>query len=117
MSIDKINKLLEKAPEGRPSYYQLKHFVLGKQSTVQAQLWQCLRELQDRKDTMDNITFEIENCKDKLSLIEIDVQELELDQEDEPLKPKDVRDILKSARRIIKIKGLKRQGICSKQYK
>ena len=35
MSIDKINKLLEKAPEGRPSYYQLKHFVLGKQSTVQ----------------------------------------------------------------------------------
>lgn len=65
---DKITKLVEKAPENRHSYYQLKYFVIGKQPTTQSQLWQCLTELQSRKETIDNITLQIEDLRDELEL-------------------------------------------------
>jgi len=69
---EKIDKVLEKAPENRHSYYQLKYFVLGKEPTTQAQLWQCLRELQSRKETIDVIKIQIEDCKDEVELLKID---------------------------------------------
>lgn len=66
--LEKIDKLLKKAPEGRASYYQLQCFVLGKEPTMQSQMWQCLTELQSRRETIDNITFEIDNLKDQMEL-------------------------------------------------
>jgi len=69
---EKLEKALEKVPEDRPSYFQLKHFVLGKQPTIQGQLWQCLRELQTRKEVVDSIQLEIEETKDHLELIDMD---------------------------------------------
>lgn len=69
---EKIDKVLERAPENRHSFYQLKYFVLGKEPTTQAQLWQCLKELQSRKETIETITLQIEDTKDEIELIKID---------------------------------------------
>ena len=68
----RIKKALEKVPENRHSFFQLKYFVIGKEVTTQAQMWQCLRELQSRKNTIDAITLSIEETKDQLELCEID---------------------------------------------
>lgn len=64
--------MVEQAPENRHSYFQLKYFVIGKEPTLQAQMWQCLRELQARKETLDSIILEIEDTKDQQELLEIE---------------------------------------------
>jgi len=69
---EKINKVLEKAPEERHSYYQLKYFVLGKEPTTQAQLWQCLTELRSKKETINTIKLQIEDTKDEIELLKIE---------------------------------------------
>ena len=69
---DKINKVLTKAPENRHSYYQLKYFVLGKEPTIQAQLWQCLKELQSRKETIETIIMQIADTTDEIELVKIE---------------------------------------------
>lgn len=69
---EKIDKVLENAPENRHSYYQLKYLVLGKEPTTQAQLWQCLRELQSRRDTIETIKLQVEDSKDEIELMKID---------------------------------------------
>jgi hypothetical protein len=68
----RIEAVLLHAPESRHSYFQLKHFVLGKEPTVQAQMWQALRELQTRKETIDSLELEIEDTKDRLELVDVE---------------------------------------------
>lgn len=68
----KMDELVERAPENRHSYYQLKHFMLGKEPTVQSQLWQCLRQLQGKKESIDSIRLQIEDTKDDIELLEIE---------------------------------------------
>lgn len=75
---DKINALVDKAPENRHSYYQLKHFVIGKQPTTQAQLWQCLIELQSKKETIDSFTLQIEDLRDELELFQLKEAEIKM---------------------------------------
>ena len=69
---EKLEIVLEKhALENRHSYFQMKHFVIGKEPTLQSQMWQCLRELQSRKATIDQLNLSIEETKDQLDLVEI----------------------------------------------
>lgn len=75
--LKKINQLVEKAPENRHSYYQLKYFMLGKEPTTQSQLWQCLRQLQCKKETIENINLQIADTKDDLELLSIEKEKLE----------------------------------------
>jgi hypothetical protein len=80
MSIDvvKINKMLQKLPEARHSYFQMKYFIIGKEPTVQAQLWKCLRELKVKKDAMDSIYLEMEDLKDQIELLTIHIEREEI---------------------------------------
>ncbi len=78
---EKMNKVLEKAPENRHSYYQLKYFVLGKEPTTQSQLWQCLKELQSRKETIETLNLQLEDTKDELELTQIELERVEEDEE------------------------------------
>jgi hypothetical protein len=71
MSSESIEKVLELAPQMRHSYFQLSHFVIGKEPTVQGKMWQCLRELQARKEATDSIRMQIEEIKDNLDLLDI----------------------------------------------
>jgi hypothetical protein len=66
-----IDKILENAPVNRHSFFQIKHFIIGKEPTIQAQLWRCIRELQSRKDSIDSIKLEIEQMNDTTALEEI----------------------------------------------
>jgi len=74
--IKKIDTALEKLPESRPSYFQLKHFILGKQPTIQSQMWQCLKELKTRRDALNSIELETEELKDQLELLDLEKQKL-----------------------------------------
>lgn len=58
----------------RHSYFQLKYFLIGKEPTTQAQMWQCLKELKTRKDSMVALDLEIEDTKDKIELLDINVE-------------------------------------------
>jgi len=105
---EQIDKVLEKAPENRHSYYQLKYFILGKEPTTQSQLWQCLRELQSRKDNIDNINLQIEDTKDELELTNIEMEKVESDDEALEYVNSKLNEICKKERHI-KSRILKRK--------
>lgn len=69
---EQLAAVLKHAPEERHSYFQLKHFILGKERTPQGQMWQCLRELRSRYRDMTSLAMEIEDTKDNLRLLEIE---------------------------------------------
>lgn len=69
---EKMEEVLKYVPESRHSYFQMKYFVIGKEPTTQAQMWQCLRELQSRKATIDGLTLSIEETKDQIELQDIE---------------------------------------------
>jgi len=66
-----LEEVLKKCviPE-RHSFFQLKNFVIGKECTPQAQMWQIVRELKVRRDNMEAIQLEIEEAKDMLEELE-----------------------------------------------
>lgn len=58
----------------RHSYFQLKYFLIGKEPTIQAKMWQCLREMKSRRDSITAIELEIEETKDKIELLDISIE-------------------------------------------
>jgi len=55
----------------RHSYFQLKNYIIGKEHTLHGKMWQCVRELKTRRDSIDAIKLQIEDVNDKLELIDI----------------------------------------------
>lgn len=45
-----LEEILKKVPSARHSYFQMQHFVLGNEPTIQGKLWQCLLELKTKKE-------------------------------------------------------------------
>src|ERR1700753_3839701 len=76
-TLQQMNNILEKTPmTGRHSYFQLKYFIIGKEPTIQAKLWQCIREIKARKESLVNMELEKEEIKDKIVLIQIEIENL-----------------------------------------
>lgn len=75
--LGEINELLQHEPTQRHSYFQLKYFLIGKEPTIQSKMWQCLRELKNRKDSLQSMDLEISETNDKLLLLDINIQKLE----------------------------------------
>lgn len=69
--LEKIDDVLENEPASRHSYFQLKYFLIGKEPTNQSKMWQCLRELKTRRDSLSNLALEVEETKDQLELLDI----------------------------------------------
>jgi hypothetical protein len=65
------NKVME-----RHSYFQMKYFIIHKEPTTQAKLWQCLREIKTRFEALEAVALEIEEGKDNLELINIKIDKL-----------------------------------------
>lgn len=61
----------------RHSYYQLQYFLIGKEPTTQSRLWRCVRELKQRKDSILNVSLEIDELQDDIELLKISLEELE----------------------------------------
>ena len=102
---ERMSKALEKVPEARASYFQLKYFTIGQQVTIQAQMWQCLKELQLRKKTTDSAKMQIEEFNDDLDLLNIKREELELNIEGKDI----IQENLEKKKRIIFGRKLERQ--------
>jgi hypothetical protein len=51
----------------------MKYFIVGKEPTTQAKMWQCIREIKSRHDSLEAIELEIEDANDNLELIEINI--------------------------------------------
>ena len=56
------------------SYFQLKYFVVNKEPTFQAKMWQCLREMKSRRDSLVAIDLEIEEAKDRSETLDIQIK-------------------------------------------
>lgn len=79
---DLIKKIDETLPSNieivnRHSYFQLQYFLIGKEPTNQAKMWQCLRELQSRKDNLENIDIQIQEFYDDIELEKLRILEIE----------------------------------------
>lgn len=72
-----IDEVLKAEIASRHSYFQLKYFVIGKEPTTQAKLWQCLRELKARRESLTALDMEIADTKDRIELLAMDVKEYE----------------------------------------
>lgn len=71
-----MQEILKNNVVDRHSYFQLKYFVIGKEPTTQSKMWQCLRELKTRSESLEAIDMEIEEGKDNLELININVEKM-----------------------------------------
>jgi len=61
----------------RHSFFQMKYFIINKEPTHQSKLWRCMRELYVRRDAIDAMLLEIEDCKDNLELLDIEAARLQ----------------------------------------
>lgn len=71
-----IDTVLKNEPASRHSYFQLKYFLIGKEPTNQGKMWQCLRELKTRRESLSSIELEVEETKDRLELLDIKVEKI-----------------------------------------
>lgn len=60
------------------SDFQIEHFMIGKEYTNHSRLWQCVRELQTRQESLENIEVEIEQTKDNIELQKLKIQKLKI---------------------------------------
>jgi hypothetical protein len=76
--LTKMDALLKNDVASRHSYFQMKYFIIGKEPTHQSKLWQCLRELKMRRESIKAIFLELEDTNDKLALLDIEEARLNL---------------------------------------
>lgn len=62
----------------RHTFYQLQKFVFGKEPTVQAQLWQIVREIQARLETIDSYKKQLQDAEDNLELFDIKIERVNI---------------------------------------
>lgn len=70
----RIEEIINNSLVERHSFFQLKHFLIEKEPTIQAKLWRCVRELKARQDSIYSIDLEIEEIEDDIKLIDIEIQ-------------------------------------------
>jgi hypothetical protein len=76
--IEKVNEILQKAnyPE-RHTFFQIEKFIIGKEPTSQAQLWAIVRELEVRKETLENYEKDLKDAEDTIELFDVQVERLD----------------------------------------
>lgn len=67
-----LERITKNESKERHSYFQLQYFLIGKEPTVQAKMWRCIRELKTRKESMEALNLEIEDANDDLELLDIE---------------------------------------------
>lgn len=68
----RANELITRSGvSNRHTFYQLKHFVLGKELTTQAKLQKCLREIEARVSAMKSMNLAIEEAEDDMKMLDL----------------------------------------------
>ncbi len=76
--LSEIEEVLEDDIVDRHSFFQLKHFVVGKEYTNQGKMWLCLREIRARKSFIEQYIVEIEELNDRIGLLHIEKERVSL---------------------------------------
>lgn len=92
----KNNKL-----SSRHTFFQLKHFVIGKELTTQAKMQKCLKEMESRVAALKSMKLSQDEAKDDIQLINLKINNLN--------KKKSKNDINKQYKEI-QIRKLKRKS-------
>jgi hypothetical protein len=85
----------------RHTFFQLKHFVIGKEITTQAKMQKCLKEMESRVAALKSMKLSQEEAKDDIELINLKIINLN--------KKKSKNDINKQYKEI-QIRKLKRKS-------
>ena len=74
--LEKAAKILEECylPSCH-SNFQIKNFIIGKESSRIGKIWQAVREIQTRRESLANLANDLEEIKDNIELAKLDVQE------------------------------------------
>lgn len=73
----RIDPILEESnvPD-RHTFFQMGSFILGKECTVQGQLWQAIRELRARRDSLEAMDDQIADLADNIDLVDVRIARL-----------------------------------------
>jgi hypothetical protein len=88
------------------SDFQIENFIVGKEVDVNGKIWQCLREISARKDSLEAVELEIQQINDNIELNDIKKQKLLL----KTIKNNNVKQLNEKERQI-KLNGYKRNEI------
>lgn len=82
MSIELMNRAKEIVTNAnmpdRSSFFQIEKFVIGKEVTLQAQLWQIIREIEVRVDTVESFEEQLEDAEDTLEFFDVKIAKYNL---------------------------------------
>ena len=76
--LQQMSEILKFELAERHSYFQMKYFIVNKEPTTQSKMWQCLREIKSRYESLEAIDLEIEEGKDNLELIDININKMKV---------------------------------------
>jgi hypothetical protein len=86
------------------SNFQIKNFIIGKESSKIGKMWQCIREIQSRSESLDNLATDAEELNDNIELAKLDVEEEKsLVAESEIAKSRKIINIRKKERALKKL--------------
>jgi len=91
--LSQMQEILKNEPVERHSYFQMKYFILNKEPTTQSKMWQCIREIKSRYESLQAIELEIDEGKDNLELIQMNINRDESNLEKRKLKGKNPMSI------------------------
>lgn len=120
MSIETLLKEVDEVlmkhelPE-RHSFFQIEKFMIGKEPTAQAQLWQIIREMQVRIESIDVYRSELEDAEDNLELFDIKIDRLSSHIRKQATCPDDQDDVREAEIEIRKIQRAKKNLVRASQ--
>lgn len=73
--LEKTEKIISKInmPD-RHSFFQMEKFMIGREPTAHSQIWQIVREMQVRAETVDNYLQQLEDAEDDLEMFDINIE-------------------------------------------
>lgn len=72
--IDQARQLIESSQiSSRHTFYQLKHFVLGKEVTTQSKLQKCLREIDARYSSIKSMIVGLDDMEDEIKILDLKI--------------------------------------------
>lgn len=74
---DRAKDIVEGKSCGRHTFFQLKHFVLGKELTTQAKLQKCVREMDARRKSLKSMILGLEDALDEAEILRLKRASLE----------------------------------------
>jgi hypothetical protein len=74
---ESIQLLSDKKIPNRHTFFQLKHFVLGKELTTQSKMQKCLKELEARIESIKAMILSMEETQDDIKIIDLKIKNLE----------------------------------------